>query len=96
MRDIVKASRRPPGISGRDRDGGLPWLSDVVAPVLRCPTSPRRARLAENHGKPSLGVFITDPWYNLRPSYHPAPALSAGAEGGTGIGMLSPIKNLQI
>ncbi len=31
--------------------------------VLRCPASPRRARLAENHGKPSLWVFITDPWY---------------------------------
>ncbi len=27
--------------------------------------SPRRARLAENHGKPSLGVFITDPWYKM-------------------------------
>ena len=26
------------------------------------PASPRRARLAENHGKPSLWVFITDPW----------------------------------
>ena len=41
----------------------MPKLSDVVALALRCAASPRRARLAENHGKPSLGAFITDPWY---------------------------------
>ncbi len=69
MQRIVKATWRPPAISGRDPKGGLPRLSVVDAPILRCPlycdtwASPRRARLAENHGKPSLGVFITDPWY---------------------------------
>ena len=40
-------------------------LADVVAPALRCAASPRRARLAENHGKPSLWVFINAPWYQL-------------------------------
>ena len=38
-------------------------LADVVAPASRCAASRRRARLAENHGRPSLWVFITDPWY---------------------------------
>ena len=42
----------------------MPRLSDVVPPALRCAASRRRARLAENHGKPSLWVFITAPWYN--------------------------------
>ena len=62
------------GISGHNRDGGFPWLSPALAleddpmlvdgaPALRCPASLRRAHLAENHGKPSLWVFITDPWY---------------------------------
>ncbi len=31
---------------------------------MRCTASPRRARLAENHGKPSLRVIIINPWYN--------------------------------
>jgi len=44
----------------------LPRLSDVVAPALRCAASRQRARLAENHGKPSLWVFINAPWYNVR------------------------------
>ncbi len=38
MQRIVKATWRPPAISGRDPKGGLPRLSDVVAPVLRCPS----------------------------------------------------------
>ena len=41
-------------------DGGrlaMPLYRDTWA-------SPRRARLAENHGKPSLWVFITGPWYS--------------------------------
>ena len=47
------------GAARRTKDGyrtSSPASCDAKA-------SPRRARLAENHGKPSLGVFITDPWY---------------------------------
>ncbi len=51
-----------------DRNGGFPRLSD--GPMLvngahgfRCSTSPRHALLAENLGKPSLGVIIKDLWY---------------------------------
>ncbi len=68
MRRIVKTFRRPP--TGRlcDRNGGFPRLSDVVARVSRCTASPRRTLPtenvgAENLGKPSLWVFISDPWY---------------------------------
>ena len=53
-----------PGSVIKTHRDGFAWLSDDVAPVLRCPASLRRARLAENHAKPSLWVFITDPWYN--------------------------------
>ncbi|MAF96771.1 MAG: hypothetical protein CMM60_13620 [Rhodospirillaceae bacterium] len=63
MRDIVKAFRRPPTGRMDDRNGGLPRLSDSVARASRCAASPRRALLAENLGKPSLWVIITDPWY---------------------------------
>ena len=53
-----------------DRNGALPRLSakgaDGVARASRCPASPRRAFLAENLGKPSLWVIITDPWYTPR------------------------------
>ncbi len=75
MRRIVQATRRPPAISGRDRDGGFAVAfagyhtggrrRTRLAMRLHCDTSesPRRARLAENHGKPSLGVFTTSPWY---------------------------------
>ncbi len=63
MRGIVKASRRPPAVRRGDRNGGFPRLSDGVARGSRCPASPRRALLAENLGKPSLWVIITDPWY---------------------------------
>ncbi len=38
----------------RDRNGGGPRLSVVVAHGSRCPASPRRTLLAENLGKPSL------------------------------------------
>ncbi len=38
-------------------------LADGVAHVSRCTASPRRTLLAENLGKPSLWVFISDPWY---------------------------------
>ncbi len=34
-----------------------------LRPSCDAKASPRRARLAENHGKPSLGAFITDLWY---------------------------------
>ena len=40
--------------------------ADVVPPALRCAASRRRTRLAENHGKPSLGVFIIAPGYNVK------------------------------
>ena len=46
-----------------DRNGGFPRLSDGVPHGLRCSTSPRQALLAENPGKPSLGVIIKDLWY---------------------------------
>ena len=65
MRRIGKARRRPPAVRPRDRDGGFPRLSDGVAHGSRCPASPRHALLAENLGKPSLGVNIMDLWYNL-------------------------------
>ncbi len=68
MRGIVKAFRRPPAVRMPDRNGGFPRLSD--GPMLvdgahgfRCPTSPRHPLLAENLGKPSLGVIIKDLWY---------------------------------
>ncbi len=63
MRCIVKACRRPPTVRMGDRNGGSPRLSDNVACGLRCPASPRRTLLAENHGEPSLWVIITVPWY---------------------------------
>ncbi len=65
MRRIGKATRRPPGVRPRDREGGLPRLSDGVARASRCPASPRHALLAENLGKPSLWVNIMELWYEL-------------------------------
>ena len=69
MRYIVKAFRRPPTGRIRDPKGGLPRLSDVVAHALRCPASPQRALLAENLGRPSLWVIISDLWYKS-PTLH--------------------------
>ena len=66
MRRIVKTFRRSPTGRIRDRNGGLPRLSDGVAHALRCPASPQRTLLAENLGKPSLWVMISDPWYYVR------------------------------
>ena len=66
MRCIVKTFRRPPTGRNRDRNGGLPRLSDGVAHALRCPASPQRTLLAENLGKPSLWVMISAPWYKSR------------------------------
>ncbi len=66
MRRIVKTFRRPPTGRVRDRNGALPRLSDGVAHALRCPASPGRTLLAENHGKPSLWVMISVPWYYSR------------------------------
>ncbi len=68
MRRIVKAFRRPPPVRMPDRNGGFPRLSDGPMLVdgahgLRCSTSRRHALLAENLGKPSLGVIIKDLWY---------------------------------
>ncbi|MCH7693061.1 MAG: hypothetical protein IID50_06415 [Proteobacteria bacterium] len=63
MRCIVKTFRRPPTGRIRDRNGGLPRLSDGVAHASRCPASPQRTLLAENLGKPSLWVMINAPWY---------------------------------
>ena len=65
MRDIVKAFRRPPAVRPRDRNGGFPRLSDGVARGFRYPTSPRHALLAENLGKPSLWVIISETWYKV-------------------------------
>ncbi len=53
----------PPTGRIRDRNRGLPRLSDGVAHALRCPASPQRTLLAENLGKPSLWVMISAPWY---------------------------------
>ena len=58
-RSIILTPRDRP----RDRAGGFPRLSDGVARASRCPASPRHALLAENLGKPSLGVNIMDLWY---------------------------------
>ncbi len=66
MRGIVKTFRRPPTGRIRDRNGGLPRLSDGVAHALRCPASPQRTLLAENLGQPSLWVMINAPWYERR------------------------------
>ncbi len=63
MRGIVKTFRRPPTGRLRDRNGGLPRLSDGVAHASRCPTSLQRTLLTENLGKPSLWVMIGAPWY---------------------------------
>ena len=63
MRDIGKAFRRPPAVPLRDRNGGLPRLSDGVPHGLRCLASPRHALLGENLGKPFLWVIISAPWY---------------------------------
>ncbi|MCH7692991.1 MAG: hypothetical protein IID50_06060 [Proteobacteria bacterium] len=63
MRCIVKTFRRPPTGRIRDRNGGLPRLSDGVAYALRCPASPQRTLKAENLGKPARRVMISAPWY---------------------------------
>ena len=63
MQRIVKANSRTPGVSGRDRRR-LPVVFGRRSARLAMPkASRRRTRLAENHGKPSLGVFITAGWY---------------------------------
>ncbi len=67
MRRIGKGRRRRRAVRPRDRSGGFPRLSGVVARASRCPASPRHALLAENLGKPSLGVNIMDLWYKMRP-----------------------------
>ncbi len=71
MWGVGKASRRPPAVRPRDRNGGFPKsfgprLSDGVARGFRCPASPRHALLAENRGKPSLWVNIKALWYQPR------------------------------
>ncbi|MCH7693181.1 MAG: hypothetical protein IID50_07030 [Proteobacteria bacterium] len=63
MRCIVETFRRPPTGRIRDRNGGLPRLSDGVAHASRCPASPQRTLLAESLGKPARRVMISDPWY---------------------------------
>ena len=60
---VVKTFRRPPTGRIRDRNGGLPRLSDGVAPASRCPASPRRTLRAEIPGKPARRVMISVPWY---------------------------------
>ena len=81
MRVIVKPFRRPPTGRIRDPQGGFPIggsaesfvvggpadrLSDSVAYASRCTASPQRTLLAENLGKPSLGVIINVLWYYLQ------------------------------
>ncbi len=63
MWGIGKASRRPPAVRPRDRNGGFPRLWGGVARGFRCPAAPRHALLAENLGKPSLWVNIKGLWY---------------------------------
>ncbi|MCH7694543.1 MAG: hypothetical protein IID50_13960 [Proteobacteria bacterium] len=63
MPRIVKTFRRPPTGRIRDRNGGLPRLSDGVAHASRCPASPQRTLKAENLGKPARRVMISVPWY---------------------------------
>jgi hypothetical protein len=66
----------PPTGRIRDRNGGLPRLSDGVAHASRCPASPQRTLLAENLGKPSLWVMISAPWYEFEFQRH-APEAAA-------------------
>ena len=66
MRCIVKTFRRPPTGRVRDRNGGLPRLSDGVAHASRCPASPQRTLKAENLGKPARRVMISVPWYKTK------------------------------
>ena len=75
---IGKASRRPPAVRPRDRNGGFPRLSDGVAHGLRCLASPHHALLAESLGKPSPWVINKDLWYYERMSQ------SGGAAGSKG------------
>ena len=63
MRCIVKTFRRRPTGRNRDRNGGLPRLSDGVAHPCDAPASPQRTLLAENLGKPARRVMISAPWY---------------------------------
>ncbi len=85
MPRIVETFRRPPTGRIRDRNGGLPRLSGGVAHASRCPASPQRTLKAENLGKPSLWVMISDPWYKgrgrpCRRGRHPGRSSSAGLE----------------
>ncbi len=65
----------PPTGRIRDRNGGLPRLSDGVAHAFRCPASPRRALRAENLGKPSPWVMINAPWYYVTGERFPGPGV---------------------
>ncbi len=65
MPGIGKVFRRPPTVPTRDRIGAFRGISDGVAPVLRCKASPHQVLLAENPGKASLWVNITEPWYKM-------------------------------
>ncbi len=68
---IGKACRRRRGAPcrfARATAGGFPesgvrGLSDGVPRGSRCPAPPRHALLAENLGKPSLWVIISETWY---------------------------------
>ncbi len=60
--------KTPSAVFAPYADGGFPRLSDGPmlldgAQGLRCPASPRHALLAENLGKPSLWVIISEIWY---------------------------------
>ena len=71
MLGIGKASRRRKGAHcrfARATEGGFPRFSGSPmlvygARVIRCAASLRHALLAENFGKPSLGVITKDLWY---------------------------------
>ncbi|MCH7692506.1 MAG: hypothetical protein IID50_03580 [Proteobacteria bacterium] len=54
MRRIVETFRRPPTGRIRDRNGGLPRLSDGVAHASRCPASPQRTLLTLTYASRSV------------------------------------------
>ncbi|MCH7694249.1 MAG: hypothetical protein IID50_12475 [Proteobacteria bacterium] len=89
MRRIVETFRRPPTGRIRDRNGGLPRLSDGVTHASRCPASPQRTLLAESLGKPSLWVMISDPWYYRRD--RPGRLARSGRNTGSGISEREPM-----
>ncbi len=63
MPGIVKACRRPPAVRPRDRGAASQGFRTASRVARDAGASPRHALLAENLGKPSLWVIISETWY---------------------------------